>query len=165
MKLYELSAQYQELQSLEASDDLPAEVILETLDALDGDLRDKSVNVALFAENLRATATEIIARAAAMEERAKRLLARADSLQSYLQLNMVACGITKIECPYFTLQLKSNPASVVIDHQGSIPEKFWRQPEAPPKVLDRKAIAAAIKSGEEVPGAHTVNAQRLEIKL
>lgn len=164
MRLYEISAQYRELETLEASDDLPAEVILQTLDGLEGDLREKSVNVALFCENMRATATEIISRAAAMEERAKRLLKRAESLQGYLQLHMESCGISKIECPYFTLQLKSNPSSVVIDHSGSIPEKFWRQPEAPPKVIDKKAIAAAIKAGEEVPGAHTATGQRLEIR-
>lgn len=164
MRLYEIAAQYRELETLEASEDLPAEVILQTLDALDGDLREKSVNVALFCENLRATATEIIARANAMEERAKRLKARADSLQAYLQMHMSACGITKIECPYFTLQLKKNPPSVVVDSLGAIPQKFWRQPEAPPPQLDKKAIAAAIKAGEEVPGAHVESFDRLEIR-
>lgn len=164
MRLYELANQYKSLEALEVSEDLPAELLRDTLEALEGDLQDKCTAVAMFGRNLEAVAESIEAAAAKMTARSKTLRARSESLRAYLQLNMVACGITKIECPYFTLQLKENPPSVVIDHEASIPEKFWRQPEAPPKVVDKKAIASAIKAGEEVPGCHTSNGQRLEIR-
>ena len=168
MKLYELSATFQEVEALGSLDDVPAEVIRDTLDGIQVDFKEKAVQVGFFCENLRATAREILARAAAMEERAKRMLARSDSLQSYLQFNMQATGIFKIECPYFTLALKKNPPAVIVDHEGSIPEKYWVQPEAPPappKRIDRKAIAADIKAGIEVPGAHTESGERIEIKV
>jgi len=164
MKLYEIATQYRSLEALEASDELPAEVIRDTLEALEGDLQDKCTNVALFIENLRAVADSIQVAADKMHERGKRLHHRAESLQQYLLLNMQATGITKVESPWFTISRKANPPAVVIDHEGSIPDKFWRQPETPPKVIDRKAIAAAIKAGEVVPGCHTNNGERLEIK-
>lgn len=164
MKLYEIAKQYSALEALEASEDLPAEVIRDTLEGLEGDLRDKCTNVALFSRNLVAAADAIEEAAGKMFGRAEILRQRAKSLDAYLLLNMQATGITKVECPWFTITRKANPPAVIIDHEGSIPEKFWRQPETPPKVIDRKAIAAAIKAGEEVPGCHANNGERLEIK-
>lgn len=164
LKLYEIAAQYRALEALEASEDLPAELIRDTIEALEGDLKDKATNVALFIESLRATADSIQVAADKMRERGKRLHDRADSLQSYLLLQMQACGITKVESPWFTLAVKANPPKVIIDHEGSVPEKFWVQPEPPPKAIDKRAIAVAIKAGEEVPGAHTERFERLEIQ-
>jgi len=164
VRLYELTAQYKSLEALEVSEDLPAEVVRDTLEALDGDFRDKATNVALFSRNLLSVAESIETAAKRMIERAKVLRQRSESLDAYLQLNMQATRITKIESPWFTISLKKNPPKVVIDHQGSIPDRFWRQPEAPPKAIDMRAIAAAIKAGEEVPGAHTETFERIEIK-
>lgn len=163
-KLYELAAEYRYLESLEASDDLPAEVIRDTIEGMVGDLEAKCTNVAFFIKNQEAVAQSIEQAAAKMQARAGVLRKRAESLQAYLQLNMQSCGISKIESPYFTLQLKSNPPAVFIDHEGSIPDKYWVQPDTPPKRIDKAAIAAAIKAGEEVPGAHTSKGERLEIK-
>lgn len=165
MKLYEIATQFRDVELLAGSDDVPAEVLRDTLDSIECDFKEKAVQVGFFCENLRATATEILARAAAMEERAKRLLQRADSLQSYLQFQMEATGITKIESPYFTLAIKKNPPTVVIDHEASIPAEFWQHKPAPPPTIDRRAIAAAIKAGQDVPGAHTESYERLELKL
>lgn len=164
IRLYELAAQYKQLESLEASDDLPAEVIRDTLDALEGDIQEKSTNVAYFIANLRAASDAIKSAADSMYDRANRLSHRADALHAYLQLQLQSCGISKIECPHFTLQLKNNPPTVVIDHEGSVPDHYWIQPEAPPKRIDKKAIAHAIKNGIDVPGAHVESAQRMEIK-
>ena len=164
MRIYEIATQFRSLEALEASEELPAEVIRDTLEALQGDLQEKCTNVALFSRNLESVATSIEAAAAKMLARAEVLRKRAASLDAYLLLNMQACGITKVESPWFTITRKTNPPSVIIDHADSIPERFWRQPEAPPKVIDRKAIAAAIKAGEEVPGCHTASGERLEIK-
>jgi hypothetical protein len=158
-----MTAQYKALEDLESSEDLPAELIRDTLEALQGDLQDKCINVAKFIGNLDLTAEGIEFAANRMKARAAVLRKRAESLHAYLQINMQACGISKVECPYFTLQLKKNPPTVIIDHEASIPEKFWRQPDTPPKVIDKKLIAAAIKAGEEVPGCHLNNGERLEI--
>jgi hypothetical protein len=167
MRLYELTAQYRALEALESSDDLPAEVIRDTLDGLEGQLQEKATNVALFIRNLESTADAIDEAATTMQARGTRLRARAQSLQQYLLFHMQAAGITKVESPYFTLQVKKNPPSVVIDSENLIPAKFMRTPEPPPPpkaAPDKKAIADAIKAGEEVPGAHSVQGERIEIK-
>ena len=168
MKLYELTTQYKSLELLEASEDLPAEVIRDTLEGLTGDLEAKSVNVGYFIRNMEATAEAIEAAAKAMQERADRARKRAQSLKDYLLFNMQGCGISKIECEHFALTVRNNPPSVVIDNEADIPEPYWTQPPQPPlppKQINKRAIADAIKLGVEVRGAHTEQKQRLEIKL
>jgi hypothetical protein len=167
VKLYELVAQHRALESLDTSDDLPAEVIRDTLEGLEGELREKAVSVAHFCRNLESTADAIDEAAEAMRLRGTRLRKRAQSLQDYLLFNMQAAGITRIDSPYFTLAVKKNPPTVVIDSENMIPAHFMRTPEPapPPKPTpDKKAIADAIKAGQEVPGAHAETRERLEIK-
>ena len=168
MKLYEITAQYKELETLEASEDLPAEVIRDTLDGLQGDLQLKSTNVGYFIRNLEATAEAIEHAIMTMQTRADRARKRAQSLKDYLLFNMQACSITKIECEHFTLQVKNNPPSVIVDSEADVPPEFWRQPPqppVPPKVIDKKLLAEAFKNGVAVPGAHSEQRQRLDIKL
>lgn len=168
MKLYQLTEQYQSLELLESSEDLPAEVIRDTLDGLTGELQLKATNVGLFIRNMEATAEAIEEAAKAMQARADRARKRADSLKDYLLFNMQGCGITKIESEYFTLAVRNNPESVVVDNANDIPHKFMRQPlppPPPPPSIDKRAISEALKRGEEVPGCHLEQKQRLEIRL
>lgn len=168
MKLYELTAQYRALEALESSEDLPPEVIRDTLEGLEGQLQEKATNVGLFIRNLESVADAIDEAAEQMRERGARLRKRAQSLQDYLLFNMQASGIQKVESPYFNLKVKTNPPTVVIDSESLIPAEYMTQPEPlppPPPRPDKKAIAAAFKAGEEVPGCHIEQRQRLEIEL
>lgn len=165
MKLYELVGQYRALEHLETTDDIPAEVIQDTLEGLTGQLQEKATNVALFIRNLDATADAIDDAAAKMKDRAGVLRRRAESLKEYLLFNMQSSGITKIDSPYFTLSVRTNPPSVVIDNEAEIPEEYKVQPPPPPPRIDKQAIARDIKAGKEVPGCHTEQRQRLEVKV
>lgn len=167
MKLYELVGQYRALEALESSDDLPAEVIRDTLDGLEGQLQDKATNVALFCRNLDATVEAIEDAAAQMTARAKRLRARSLSLKGYMLFNLQAAGISKVESPFFTVRVQKNPPTVIIDSENLIPARFMRKPAPPPPAKefpDKVAIAEAIKAGEEVAGAHLEQYERLEIQ-
>jgi hypothetical protein len=168
MKLYELALQHRALEALESNEDLPPDVIRDTLEGLEGELRDKAVSVAHFCRNLMSTADAIDEAAEAMRMRGERLRKRAQSLQDYLLFHMIGAGISKVESPYFVLKVKTNPPTVVIDSESLIPAEYMTQPEPlppPPPRPDKKAIAAAFKAGEEVPGCHVEQRQRLEIEL
>jgi hypothetical protein len=168
VRLYELVGQYRSLEALESSDDLPPELIRDTLEGLQGQLQEKATNVALFVRNLESVADAIDDAAETMRLRGARLRKRAQSLQDYLLFNMQSAGITKVESPFFTLTVKKNQATVVIDNEKLIPAEYMRAPQpAPPPlpVPDKPAIAKAIKDGVEVPGAHSEQRERLEIVL
>jgi hypothetical protein len=162
--LFELVNYRHELDALADSGEVPAEQIAETLDALDGDIRDKAVAVAALSRNLDATAEAVRQAAKAMLERADRIERRAESIKSYLLFNMQAAEISRVECDWFTLTVRKNPPAVVIDDESQIPAQYIVQPPPPAARPDKAAISRALKAGEDVPGAHLTYSDRLEIK-
>lgn len=163
--LYELVRYQHELALLADSGDVPAEQIADTLDALDGDIREKAVQVAAFAENLGASADAIREAGKAMLARADRIEKRAENIRSYLLFQCQAAGISKIESPWFTLAVRKNPPSVVIDDETAIPPEYIVQPPPPSPRPDREAIKRAIKAGTDVPGCHLLQTERLEVRV
>lgn len=164
--LYQIVAQYRSLETLDPSEDLPAEVIRDTLEALGGDLEVKATNVAKFVLNVEAMADAVEGASKQMKVRADRMRKRADSVREYLKVNMQAAGITQIEAIEFAIKLQKNPPAVVVDDEASIPDAFKVTPPPPPPPSarpDKSAIAKAIKAGVTVAGCHLEQAERLVI--
>ncbi len=162
--LYEIANQFAKLKDLEDLSDLPVETIRDTLEGLEGDLQAKATNVAYFVMNLEAHAAMIDQAAKAMAARAERVKRRAENVRHYLQFNLQAAGIAKIEAPEFTIALRNNPEAVVISEFAEIPEEFMVQPEPPAPRPDKKALKEALKKGSEIRGVWLESGQRLEIK-
>ncbi len=162
--LYELVRHQHELQALADSGDIPAEQIADTLDLIEGDIREKAIDVAAFSRNLDATAEAVRAAAKAMLARADRIEKRAESIRAYLLFQCQAAGVTKIESPWFTLSVRKNPPAVVIDDEASLPAEYIVQPPPPAPRPDRDRIRRDIKAGKAVPGCHLLATERLEIK-
>ena len=162
--LYEIVRHRAEFERLAEQGDLDPEVILGTLESLDGELNDKAVSVAQFSRNIEATAQAVREAGKAMLERAARLEKRAEAIRNYLLMQLEFAQVSKIESPWFVIQVKRNPPAVVIDSEDHIPLVYMTQPEPPAPRPDKKAIAAALKAGEDVPGARLVQSDRLEIK-
>ena len=167
LKLYEIAAAYRN--ALVAFDDenmqLSPDVIRDTLDGLVGAFEDKAVAVAAYILNCEAEAEAVAAAEAKLRARRQSLEKRASWLRDYLKSHMEAVGITEIAAAdrTFRVRIRQNPESVELD--GSLPElppeymreKIVREP-------DKAAILAALKSGQQVPGARLVRRTRLEIK-
>jgi hypothetical protein len=162
--LYLLAQEHRATADRLADLDLDEQTVLDTLESMSGELEVKATNVAMFVRNLEATALAIKDAEGAMAARRKSIEARAKRLNDYLLSNMQHAGIQKIESPYFTLAIRSNPPAVVIDEPDLIPAEFMRQPDPPPPSPDKAAIKEAIKAGEEVPGARLAQGVRLDIK-
>ena len=161
--LYEISLAYRADVARLADLDLPAEVITDTLDAMSGELEVKAQNVVMYARNLQATATAIKDAEEQMAKRRKAIENRAKHLLDYVQGCMETAEVQKIECPYFRLAIHAKPSSVDVYEPGLLPVQYMTQPEPPAPAPDKRAIAEAIKSGEEVPGARLVRGTRLAI--
>lgn len=143
--------------------DLPPEIVADTLESLGGELEHKAQNVALMVRALESDAAAVKQWSKDAAERSKALEARAESLRAYLARCMEACGIDKISGPAVSLSFRASSA-VVIDGEDLIPAEFMRQKPAPAPEPDKTAIAAAIKAGREVPGAHVEQRRSLQIK-
>lgn len=163
--LYELTNQYRELEDMARLDDLPAEVIRDTIESLVGTFEEKAVNVVKFSRNLEATADAIEDAAKQMVSRAATIRRKADGIRNYLQFHMTATNITRIECPLFTITLRNNPESVKIADGVELPPEYMVQPEAPPARPDKTKLKADLKAGKTIDGAWLEQGQRLEIKI
>jgi hypothetical protein len=166
--MYQLAGAYRQLAETLAAGDFDATTIADTIEAsgLTDDLQTKAQGV------------ELVARSAVMHnaaidaeiERLQKLKASrqkiADGLRDYLKHCMESATIEKITCPLFTLSIKRNPAAVVVEDESKIIAQYWVSPPPtlPPARIDKKAIAAAIKAGQAVAGAHLVQHTRLEVQ-
>jgi hypothetical protein len=163
--LYELTAQYREaLAVLTDNDELPVEVIRDTLESLSGSIELKSTNVAKFVLGLEAEAAAIEAAAEAIHQRGVRRKKRAESIRAYLLLNLQTSGISRVECPEFTIAIRKNPPAVEMDDFAVVPERYMFTPEPPAPRPDKKLLAAALKAGEQIPGAWLKQGEHLSIK-
>jgi hypothetical protein len=164
LHLYEITAKFKELESLAEHDDLPLQIVADTLEGIDSEWEEKAIAVAAFIKNLEHTSGGIAEAAKAMAARAARLNARADSLKNYLQFQMQVMDKKKIESDLFVIRRQNNAPSVVVADERLIPDTYWYQPPTPPKQLDKKAIAADIKAGKEVPGTYTSQGEHIRIE-
>ena len=164
LPLYQLTHQLRELNELADSDAFPVETLRDTLDAVEGEIEVKARNIGLLTRNIEATAHMIREAAKAMLTRAERLEKRSESIKAYLLYNCQASGISRIECPEFVISVRKNPPSVAIDDEAAIPAEYIVQPPPPAPRPDRDKIKRDIKAGIDVPGAHLLQTERLEIR-
>lgn len=160
--LFDLVGEYRAAAEKLADLELDEQTIADTLEGLSGEVEAKAQSVAYVALNFEAAAEAIKAHAAKQLLRAKAIQNRADGLRRYIAESMTATGIEKIEGAGVKLSFRASKA-VVIDGADLIPQEYMRTPEAPPPAPDKTAIAAAIKAGKVVPGAHIESRKSLQI--
>lgn len=166
MNLYEISTQYLATAQQLAELDIDHQTLADTLEAEAWPVEEKVRAVSAVILNLQAEADMVKGTADRIAKRAKALQSRAEALHDYLLVNMQRTGITEIKALDGTFKAKlyrERDASVVIDSENLIPADYMREIPArcePDKVLIKKAI----NDGYEVPGAHIVKKDRLEIK-
>ena len=146
--LHELTGQFLELAN---NEDLPAEVIHDTLEAMEGDIKTKAASLADWSLDMDGDIEKIDAAIERLTAKKKTIANRKASLIEYLRNNMEASGISKISCDLFTVTLVAGRDSVAISDESVIPDEFVNiKTEISP---DKTAIAKALKEGQEVAGA------------
>jgi hypothetical protein len=164
LSLYAITQDYRAAADRLAELDLPPECVQDTLEGLVGELETKAQSVVAVARNLEALAASIKQAEADMAARRKALEKRAEWLREYVLQNMQAAGIEKIECPQFRITLRTNPEAVDVFDAAQVPAQYLKTPEPPPPAVDKTAVKAALKLGQDVPGARLVRGSRLDVK-
>ena len=162
MKLYEISEMYRRaLEELTVADEIPEDVISDTLEGLAGDFRDKAIAVAAYTLELKAEAEAIDAAAQRMLERRGWKLNKMEWLKSYLLREMDWMEIKAIENTEISLSVVKNSPKVLIDDQAKIPMQYIG--ETVIRNVRKKDILRDISSGKTVPGARLAQTYRLKI--
>lgn len=162
--LYELTAQRLELQTKLESLNLDDVTVADTLEGDSTEIAAKIEDYGFVIRNMESFIGAIADEEKRLTARRKANEAKLAHIKDWLLSNMVICGIYKIECPVFSVTVKTNPGTVIIDNDKFIPDEFMTVPELPVPVPNKKMIAAAIKDGLDVPGCHLEKSQRVEIK-
>jgi cytochrome c556 len=167
LTLFEIAQEYRHITDVLMDSGVDEQTLTDTLEGEAWPLELKAQNYAFVVRNLEATAAAIKEAEAAMKKRRESLDKRSAYLKERLKTGMEIAGVSKLECPHFAITIKKNPPAVDIWDEKQIPVQFMRTPEPPPPPVatpDKAAISAAIKAGEDVPGAKQVQGTRLEIK-
>lgn len=162
--LYQLANEYQTaLENI--CDDVTGEIsetAMETLNALQTDVKEKGIAIASFIRNIDADREALDVETKRLAARKAQLARRIDWLNGYLKANMEACQIQEISCPLFSIKLRKNPASVNITDEAQIPAEYMKQKIT--ESLDKAQILADLKNGLFIPGAELKHGTRLDIR-
>jgi Siphovirus Gp157 len=101
-----------------------------------------------------ALASALRSRLANMQERLSRLEGRAEKKRLLVASVMERADLRKLTEADFTVSLRPTPQPLVVTAENEIPAAYWK---AQPPKLDRNALIAALKAGEQVPGASLGN--------
>lgn len=155
-----IAAQYRADAAKLADLELDDKTVADTLEAMAGDLEVKAQSVAHMVRAFEADAAAVAQWAKDAAARAKAIEARAERLRDYLAHCLEAAGIEKVEGPGVRISWRKSSA-VVIDDEAQIPLSLIVWPAPRP---DKAAIAAEIKAGRDVPGAHVESRRALQVK-
>ncbi len=167
LTLFQIADEYRQITDILQDSGCDEQTFLDTLEGEQWDLQCKAQNYGFVIRNLQATAASIKDAESYMAARRKAIEKRADNLLERLKTGLEIAGVSKLECPHFSLTIKKNPPKIEIFEEALIPMRFMRTPEPPPPPVpspDKMAIADAINAGEDVPGCLRVQNTRLEIK-
>ncbi len=162
LTLYQLSADYRHaLDALTEREDLPEQAIADTLEALEGELEDKALNVARYVRNLEAEAAAIAEAKKRMETRERAAVNQSKRLKEYLRFELERTGL-KPKAPDLALSVQKNPPSVSIDDEAKLPAEYL---ETITSTRARKQeLLEALKAGQTIPGAQLSQSTRLVIR-
>jgi len=89
-----------------------------------------------------------------MKQRLTRLDLRCEKKRQLALDDMSEVGLRKLEQPDFTASARAGSPALVVVSEGDIPETYW-VPQSPK--LNRQALLADMKRGDEIPGVQLGN--------
>ena len=162
--LYELTGNYLILAEMLDDPDADPITVMDTMDAIEGELDEKAENYGRIIRNLEAEAKALKEEADRLSRRKRTIDNNIDSLKKRLQMAMELTNRPKIDTPLFKFYIQKNAPSVVVDMDDleNFPPEFLTYQE--PKV-NKTAIKDALKAGLDLEGiAHLEQSQSLRIR-
>ncbi|MGU8470247.1 siphovirus Gp157 family protein [Clostridium perfringens] len=165
MKLYELTQNYRNLESL--LDNLGEQEGL-TVEMIHGALGQVEDDINTKIENTCKVIKEIEADSIGIDEEIKRLSAlkkqkenTAKKLKEYVEFEMNGIGLTKVEGKLFKISFRKSKVVKVID-ETKIPKEFIKIKTT--ETISKTNLGKALKNGEIIEGAELVENKSLQIK-
>jgi len=132
------------------------------LDSVALDFRAKSQNIAKWTLDIAGVESMIEAEIARLQRKKKAAEGLRTRLMAYIKSCMDQADVQKIESPTVTLRIQKNPPSVEILEEQKLPARFIKIKQI--TEIDKTGMLAALKNGEDVPGARLVT-ERTHLRI
>ena len=153
MRLYELAEQWDAVFNMMEDGETDEQVILDTLESIEGEIEDKADNYAKIIRNLQASVDALKSEEERLYQRRKSTENHIQRLKDNLQANLEFIGKTKFKTDLFSFSVSKNggkqPLSIT-DNLDEIPGKYLIP--QPPKV-NNDAVRELLKE-KTVDWAH-----------
>lgn len=159
MKLYELTANYNQL--LDLADSLDEATFRDTLSAIEEAIEDKAENTAKLIRSVEADVEVLKAEEKRLADRRKALESKVSNTKAYLQEQLEIAGLDKVKRATITVSIQNNPPSLEVVDESLIPSHYII-PQ--PSKIDKKAILTALKEGLLIEGCSMKQSRSVRIK-
>ncbi|EAD1954453.1 siphovirus Gp157 family protein [Listeria monocytogenes] len=156
--LYSIQGKYQQLLNL--AEQLDPELLKDTLESIDDELETKAENVAFVIKELEGQSLILEKETKRLAERKNTINNNVKRLKQSLFDAMITANKQKIKTNLFTLDIRKNPPSLIVEDESKLLNYLIEQP----KKLDKTKLGDDLKKGIEVPGAKIVQTERLQIR-
>lgn len=134
MNLYELTSKYQALldyaQSVDMTDEDQAETFRETIESLDGAIEEKAEGYSIVIKELEVTEKKLAEEIKRLQARKKSVSNNIERMKNTLQQELEKIDKRKVTTDKFTVYIRNNPPSLIVEDEKEIPEAYW-EPRAP----------------------------------
>lgn len=156
--LYSIQGKYQQLLNL--AEQLDPELLKDTLESIDDELETKAENVAFVIKELEGQSLILEKETKRLAERKNTINNNVKRLKQSLFDAMITVNKQKIKTNLFTLDIRKNPPSLIVEDESKLLNYLIEQP----KKLDKTKLGDDLKKGIEVPGAKIIQTERLQIR-
>lgn len=157
MQLYVIADSFKKLEEM-AEDD---KSLVEYLDSVELQLKDKVNNVIKFQMSCEATAEAIGSEIKRLNDLKYSYEKKANNIKNYISFSLQKNGIEKLETDIAKLSFRKSQSLTITD-ENLIPKEFITIKEI--KNIDKMAIKEAIKTGRTIDGAILEDKQNLQIR-
>lgn len=149
-KLYELTNNYEQVLSMIYDEDVDEQMILDTLESIEGEIEDKADGYAKIIKELEVQRDARKAESKRLSDSAKVFDNRVNSLKQNLFNAMKQTGKTKFATDLFTFNIAKNGGKQALTIDGDVPEEYTKT------IIenDTDKIRADLEAGKELPFAH-----------
>lgn len=148
--LYELNQNYEKVLNMLYDEDIDEQMVLDTLESIEGEIEDKADGYAKIIKELEAKRDARKAEAKRLTENAKVFDNRVNTLKQNLFNTMKSTGKTKFATDLFSFNIAKNGGKQALTIDGDVPPEYQ-------KVIienDNEKIRADLEAGKELPFAH-----------